>query len=372
MPVSSTPQVLHLIHGLTVGGAEVDLLQKCRVLIEQHGYQFTVACLMRRGELATRFESLGINVIGPLMHGRYDLAAGLAVRRLLAEHPAPILHTHLAAANLIGWLVNGSLPRRQRKMQLAGEHAMAERWPRPVLWLDRQMTHSAQLLVPTAATRASYIARGLSPAAVHILPDSLEVSRFSGVDRAQARARVRVELGIAEEETVVGTLCRLEPVKNLPQLIEAVAPLPVRLLIAGEGSERAHLQAEISRQGLAGKVLLLGNRNDAPAVLAALDLFVLSSHSETFGMAVAEALLMERPTVATRVGGIPDITGDGAYARLVPPGDSAALRTAIVETLADRARAQAQARQGRAFVRNAFASEVVAEQLHTVYAQAFS
>ena len=77
------------------------------------------------------------------------------------------------------------------------------------------------------------------------------------------------------------------------------------------------------------------------------------------------------PTVATRVGGIPDITGDGAYARLVPPRDTAALRTAIVETLADRALAQAQARQGQSFVRNAFASEVVAEQLHTVYAQAY-
>ena len=161
----------------------------------------------------------------------------------------------------------------------------------------------------------------------------------------------------------------MEPVKNLPQLIEAVAPLPVRLLIAGEGSERARLQAEIEQRELTGKVLLLGNRSDTPAVLAALDLFVLSSHSETFGMAVAEALLMETPAVATRVGGISDITGDGAYARLVPPGDPAALRTAIVETLADRATAQAKARQGQLFVRHTFASEVVAEQLHEFYAQ---
>ncbi|HMN28992.1 MAG TPA: hypothetical protein PKE45_12645, partial [Caldilineaceae bacterium] len=76
--MSSARQVLHLIHGLTVGGAEVDLLQKCRVLIKAHGYQFTIVCLMRRGQLAPQFESLGIPVVGPLMRGRYDLGAGLA------------------------------------------------------------------------------------------------------------------------------------------------------------------------------------------------------------------------------------------------------------------------------------------------------
>ncbi|MCA9971482.1 MAG: glycosyltransferase, partial [Anaerolineales bacterium] len=155
------PRVLHLIHGLTVGGAEVDLLQKCAILTQHYGYDFTVVCLLRRGELAAQFEALGITVVDPLMRHRYDIAAGWALRHLLRTDAAPILHTHLAAANLIGWLINRTLRPSARKILLAGEHAMAERWPAPVLWLDRRLARTGRVLVPTQATRNSYIRRGV-------------------------------------------------------------------------------------------------------------------------------------------------------------------------------------------------------------------
>lgn len=361
------PQVLHLIHGLTVGGAEVDLLHKCVALRKRRGYEFTIACLLRRGELAPQFEAQGICVVGPLMRHRYDAAAGFALRRLLQHHPAPILHTHLAAANLIGWLANQSLPPGQRKRQLAGEHAQADRWPRPVLWLDRQMARSARMLVPTEATKASYVARGIPASALRVLPNAIDLARFAAVDWGQARQRIRGELGWGANEIVLGAVCRLEAVKNLPALIECVAPLPVKLVIAGEGAERPRLEALIHARGLGERVRLLGNRTDVPDVLAALDLFVLASRSESFGLAVAEALLMGAPVVATRVGGIPDITGQGAYAQLIPAGDVAALGAAIVSALADLPQLRARAAAGQRFVQASFGAEAVAEQLHALY-----
>lgn len=365
--VVNSRQVLHLIHGLTVGGAEVDLLQKYAVLHTRHGYEFTIVCLLRRGELAPQFEAQGVRVVGPLMRHRYDAPAGFALRRLLQRHPGSILHTHLAAANLIGWLVNQSLPRGQRKRQLAGEHALADRWPHPVLWLDRQMARSARILVPTAATKESYVARGIPATALHVLPNAIDLARFAAVDVRQARQRIRSELEFNTSDTVLGAVCRLESVKNLAALIECVTPLPVKLVIAGEGAERPRLEELIHARGLGERVRLLGNRSDIPELLAALDLFVLPSHSESFGMAVAEALLMGTPVVATRVGGIPDVTGQGAYALLTPPGDMPALQRAIVQALADSEAMQARAAAGRRFVQESFGAEAVAEQLHAIY-----
>jgi glycosyltransferase involved in cell wall biosynthesis len=236
-----------------------------------------------------------------------------------------------------------------------------------VLWLDQQMARTASILVPTAATRASYMARGVPAESLHVLPDSIDVGRFEQLDRRAARSHIRHELGLGEFETVIGTICRLEPVKNLPVLIEAVAGLPARLVIVGEGSERARLAGLIAAKGLAGQVLLTGRRGDVPELLAAFDLFVLASHSETFGIVVAEALLMGTPVVATSVGGIPDITGEGAYAQLVPPGDPQALAEALRAVIEQPGLLRVKAQAGQAYVRNAFAVGVVAQALHGVY-----
>jgi glycosyltransferase involved in cell wall biosynthesis len=151
---------------------------------------------------------------------------------------------------------------------------------------------------------------------------------------ARSPAEVRAELAVADDEFLLLAVGRLAPQKSLPLLLDAVAQLrdlPLRLVIAGEGPERAALAARI--EGEKPPVTLLGHRADIADLLAAADVFVLSSRWEARALVVQEALRAAVPVVATAVGGIPDLVAGAA--RLVPWNDAAALAAAIRGVLTD-------------------------------------
>ena len=147
-------------------------------------------------------------------------------------------------------------------------------------------------------------------------------------------AELRAELLKVHEEILLLAVGRLAPQKSLPLLLDAVdelRDLPLRLVIAGAGPLRAGLAARIDEER--PRVTLLGHREDIADLLAAADLFVLSSRWEARALVVQEALRAGVPVVATAVGGIPDLVGGAAS--LVPWNDAPALAAAIRAVLAD-------------------------------------
>ncbi|MBN2004650.1 MAG: glycosyltransferase [Anaerolineae bacterium] len=363
--------ILHLIHGLTIGGAEADLIVKSVAMARRYEYSITICCLMRRGELAAHAETVGISVIGPLMSHRYDVLAYWQLRRMFLSQTWPLVHTHLFAANFIGCAVAATLPPAWRPLLIASEHAMAQRWGEVVLLADRRIVQrqAAIITVPSQAAAASYTARGIRPQSLHVMPNTIDIDRFEQIDRAAARVQVRQELDIPQGAYLLGTVCRLQAIKGLPVLLEAIQSLPVHLIVAGDGPERERLASIIHARALCDRVRLLGNRSDVPRLLAALDLFVLPSYSESFGIAVAEALLMETPVVATSVGGVPEVTRNEQYACLVPPGDVQALTNAIQWVMNHPDLAKHQAQLGREFIQSTMSIEAVAGQQHAMYQQ---
>jgi glycosyltransferase involved in cell wall biosynthesis len=161
---------------------------------------------------------------------------------------------------------------------------------------------------------------------------------------------VRAELG-AEQRPLVLTVSRLGAQKGLPTLVAAAAalagrePLPL-FVIAGDGPEHAELARLAAETG--APVRLLGRRSDVADLLAAADLVVLPSVWEGSPLVAQEALAAGRPLVATGVGGVPGLVGDGAV--LIPPADATALAAAIAQLLdqPDEARALASRGQARA------------------------
>jgi glycosyltransferase involved in cell wall biosynthesis len=149
-------------------------------------------------------------------------------------------------------------------------------------------------------------------------------------------ARARADLGPASRPAVLA-VGRLAEQKGFGTLLAAAArwqdrePAP-RLAIAGQGPLAAELTATASRSGV--DLVLLGQRGDVPALLAAADVVVVPSRWEARALIVQEAMRAGRPLVATRVGGIPALTGeDGAL--LVPPGDAGQLAAAVLAVLDD-------------------------------------
>jgi sugar transferase (PEP-CTERM/EpsH1 system associated) len=189
---------------------------------------------------------------------------------------------------------------------------------------------------------------------VQTIYNGVDTTRFAPGDREEARRA----LGIPLEAGVVGTVGRLDPVKDQAGLIRAVAGIqgqrPAMLVIVGDGPLRGALDGLRYELGLGDRLRLLGERQDIPQILQALDCFALPSVGEGVSNAILEAMATGLPVVATRVGGNVELVRDGVTGRLVDVGQPEVLGRALAGYLGDpslvrRHGAAARARAERDF-----------------------
>jgi glycosyltransferase involved in cell wall biosynthesis len=165
---------------------------------------------------------------------------------------------------------------------------------------------------------------------LHVVQNGIDLACFR--PDAERRQRQRTAWGLDDDTFVVGTVGRMALVKNHALLLRAAAPLlgaRCRLVIAGDGPERARTETLARELGITPWVHFLGATDDIPSVLAALDLFALSSHVEGLPLALTEAMACSLPVVATSVGGVPKVVEDGGTGVLVPADDVGAFREAL-------------------------------------------
>lgn len=141
----------------------------------------------------------------------------------------------------------------------------------------------------------------------------------------------------------------------------------LKLLIVGTGPEKKRLEEQARELGIAGNVIFAGFRKDIPEVLTAVDIVVQPSLSEGFGLSIIEAMAMEKPVVASAVGGVPEIIKNRVNGLLVPPGDPIALSEAITSVLELPGLARELARSGRETVEKKFTAEAMARKTAEVY-----
>jgi len=174
---------------------------------------------------------------------------------------------------------------------------------------------------------------------------------------------------------VISIVGRLQPVKGhriflaAARMVLGVRP-DARFWIIGDGELRSELEAMASQIGLGGAVCFLGYRKDALQLLRMSDVAVCASHYESFSRFLLEALALERPVVATAVGGIPEIVVDGKTGLLVPPRDPEALAAAVLRLLEDRELAQRLGAAGRGFVNQHYSAQSQASALAALYREA--
>jgi glycosyltransferase involved in cell wall biosynthesis len=178
-----------------------------------------------------------------------------------------------------------------------------------------------------ARAQVSYLVRELrySPHKVRIIHNGVETSLFTGAD-----GDLKAQLGLHEHELVVGILAALRPEKDHETFLRAASLVSernssARFIIVGDGPRKAALEVLAEELGIQDRVIFTGARSDVAAVLAIMDVFVLSSFTECFPMALLEAMASSRPAVCTAVGGIPELLHDGVTGYLVPPRDPTAL-----------------------------------------------
>jgi glycosyltransferase involved in cell wall biosynthesis len=209
----------------------------------------------------------------------------------------------------------------------------------------------------------------MAPGRTEVIPYGVDTTRFAPRGNG---SDMRAALGIAAGRRVVGTVARLNEQKGQTYLLEAAERLAKRRtdiewVIAGDGELRASLEDEARRRGVGELVHFLGHRNDVPEVLSAFDVFAHPSNFEGMCFAVAEALAVEVPVVATDVGGIGQSVVHEETGLLVRPRDPDALVESIERLLDDRDEALRFARKGRERVERLYALPLMAEATERFY-----
>jgi glycosyltransferase involved in cell wall biosynthesis len=372
MSDSHRPRLLVLTVGLGVGGAE-EIVHRSLPRIQAEGFDVTLGSLKRGGEMLEEFRQGGVRVES--LGGSSPWNPGLLGRlwSWIRRERFDVIHSHLYWANLAARLSGRSAGVRA----VINSHHGMDAWITPSSrWVERRTGSLADRVIACSeAVRQRALEVGLPEGKVVTVPNGIEVGRFSDTSR---RESLRAGLGLAPDQPVVGSVGRLdEPVKGLAVLVEAmervVKTLPRTVcLLAGEGPARPLLRDAIVARGLTESVRLLGGRRDVPDLLQALDLYVQPSRLEGFGLSVLEAMAAGKAVVASRVGGLPEVVSDGVTGDLVPPGDPAALASAILALLMDPQRRRQMGGEGIARAARCFPLEKMVRGWTAVYREILS
>ncbi len=273
----------------------------------------------------------------------HDLRALWLLIRLLRGRRFDIVHTHTSKAGALGRLAAALAPgpavvHQPHGHLFYGYHGRVA--SALVILAERLLARLSRRQIALSWRGAGeHLARGVGrPGDFSVICSGIDLRPFrrSGPRRAEARLR----LGLRPEEFAVGTLCRLEAVKGVEELLHGFARASsvrpqLRLLLAGDGPLRDRLVRQARDAGLQDRVLIGGSWVRATEFLPALDLFVLASRNEGMGRALIEAMASGLPVVATAVGGMPEVLEEGGAGLLVPPGDPQAIAEAIVRLVDD-------------------------------------
>jgi len=299
------------------------------------------------------------------------------VRSLVAalrRHPVDVVNAHSStdawlAALACAWLAR---TRRAAPVLVRTRHVSIP-VPRDYAtrWLYRTAT---ERVVTTGAALREQLIRdnGLDAARVDSVPTGIDTATFAPLSRAAARR----ELGLPDAAPLAGIVATLRSWKGHRYLVDAMPLLrrrDARLVIVGDGPQRAALEAQVGRLGLGERVLFAGQRTDVARWLAALDVFVLPSYAnEGVPQALLQAMLAAIPCVTTDAGAIPEIARHGETARIVPREDATALAAAIDAVLDDPVASAAIAERARAFVLPRFGIDIMLDRMETVFRTALA
>jgi L-malate glycosyltransferase len=361
----TTPRVLQVVLSLAPGGTERLVLELVRRL--RGSIPMAVCCLDEAGAWGRELQAEGIEVTSLGRHEGFQPTLGRAVAHAARQHQATTIHAHHYSPFVYS--------------------ALARFWggPSQVIFTEHgrlsdagpsRKRRLANIVLGRAASHVFTVSRELGQ---HLADEGFPKSRLEVICNGisvgplplpASRAEARVKIGVRDDEVVVGTIARLDPVKDLGTLVRATriaaAHGPVRLVIVGDGDERARLEREVDEAGARGLVQFLGHRDDARAWLAGCDVYANSSISEGISLTILEAMAAGLPVVATRVGGTPEIV-DESCGRLVPSRDPDALATALTEFCTNAALRRSLGAAARLRVERQFTIERMVNDYAVVY-----
>jgi glycosyltransferase involved in cell wall biosynthesis len=360
-------RVLTLVDKPTVTGGAERLAAVVAMKLDPARFE-SVLCASRQTDeplLDRELEEAGIGVLALGRRSTLDLLAWRPLVSVLRDG-VDVVHAHMFGSNVWGTVLGrlSGVP-----VVVAHEHTWSFQGRPLRRFLDRELVArwaDVFVAVSDEDRRKMIEVEGVDPAKIRLIPNGIPSPANGAV------TDVRAELGIESGVPVLGVVCELRAQKALEVLFEAAALLlaefpTLKVLVAGDGPERARLEEGARRLGVADTVLFLGIRRDVPAVLAAVDVAVLSSDYEGSPLSVMEYMAAAKPVISTRVGGVPELVKEDVHGLLVEPRDPEALAEAVTRLLRDPALAKRLGAEGRQRQQREFSLEAMVRRIEDLY-----
>lgn len=337
MPRDHRPTIMHIVHSLEGGGTERTLLALLQRLNPQR-YRHRVVTLRKAGSLSTDLP--GYVSCRALQVDGDRWLSGVTLGRTARNHGPAILH----ARNIGCWadaivarclMPSAKLVLGFHGLEQGGVFSASQRWKAQL----GRLAGARFCSVSQSGSRKIHEVFGVAQDKVTVLPNGVDVDRFSACDK-QVRRRVRAGLGVGPGGLLVGTVGSLSSVKGYLALVEAVGRvavgrLDIDLVIVGQGPLRNAILERARQCGLADRVHLVGQRTDVAEHLSACDAYVCSSESEGMSNALLEAMAVGLPLLVTDVGDNASLVRSGVEGLVVQPGSVDALALGLQSLVAD-------------------------------------
>jgi len=315
------------------------------------------------------FHPVGINAYGLFKYPDYTLPLSVKMAEVSRDHRLDVLHVHYAVPHATAAILARSmLPPEQHPRVVTTLHGT------DTTLLGRDAGYGPAI---RHALCCSDAVTAVSAYLQHETQELLGISRpidvihnfFAPHRPRRSREEVRHELGVGDEVMVLHC-SNLRPVKRIDLLLETAARIRPRdsfklVILAGE--DFAPFASDVYRLGLEGRVIVVERVHDIEDYLQAADLGLITSEIESFCLSILEAMCFACPSVATKVGGIPEVIDNDVTGILVPFGDTAALARAVEGLIKDPARRAALGRAAQGRARDLFSAGVIVPRYEALY-----
>jgi glycosyltransferase involved in cell wall biosynthesis len=387
--MTATIRLLSVMEATTVTGPAKNLLgfagrARSREFTEALGLprvELTIATFRRGGDGAAGSDgspnafvsaarAAGVEVLLIPESFRFDPRALAGLRRAIEQHAPDIVQTHSVKSHFL--LRLSGLGRRRPWVAFHHGYTAPDAKMRLYNQLDRWSLPAAARVVTVCGPFAEQLARtGVRREKISVLHNS--VVRPAAVLEDDVRA-LKLRLGVGEGERIILAVGRLSREKGHAELVEALedlrrlAPeLSLRLVLVGDGPERARLEEQARARGVAGRVVFAGHNEDVRPFYALANVLALPSHSEGSPNVLLEAMAAGVPVVSTAVGGVPEIVSHEESALLVSPHDAQALAAALARMLTDEPLARDLAARASVLAADRFSPEAYARSILEIY-----
>lgn len=368
-------KILQISSAQSLGGGERHFADLVKGLVER-GHEVHVALranspLTGELRLAEQLGLPGVNLATLPLRNSLDAPSARALSQLVRQNQIQIVHAHMAR----DYPLAAYAVRRNRVARLiVTRHVLF-----PLSKLHRvTLAKAARIIAVSQAVAAQVCADGIAkPEQISVVLNGIDVSRFAGAGDHFDRQRFLVSWGLPEDSLLVGTVGELTPLKGQEEFLRAAAEVQRQVpnshfIIAGTDSSRGNknrvrLESLIKELRLTDHVRLLGWADDLAQLYCALDVFVSASYTESFGLAITEAMASGTSVVATATEGAREIIQSDETGLLVPLGDAVALAGAIVELLGDQDRRRRLGTAAQRAVAARFSVERMIEQTEEIY-----